>query len=96
MIEIKERYLVEEVTTKNEPYLSLDIQDCNMNSDYFDEEITKELFAEGYGSNQKEFIREFKKRSEKVKSAITSILADTLSHSVPLDIDSMFHDEESK
>src|SRR5699024_9802231 len=70
------------------------IRNAEPDNNYFAEQIIEELFSEGYSNDQKGFISEFKKRSNEIKPAVENLITDALSNSEPLDIDSMFDDEE--
>ena len=70
------------------------IQNAESDRNYFAEQIMEELFSKKYSNDQEEFISEFKKRSNNIKPAVESLITDALSNSEPLDVDTMFDDEE--
>lgn len=70
------------------------IRNAESDNNYFAEQIMEELFSEGYSNDQEKFIYEFKRRSNEIKPAVESLITDALSNSEPLDVDTMFDDEE--
>src|SRR5690625_2265019 len=70
------------------------IRKAESENHYFAKQIMEELFSEGYGNDQEEFIDEFTRRSKEIKPAVESLIADALSNSEPLDADHMFDNEE--